>query len=641
MAVFEPAFRKLPTGLVALKKIVEGTATHTGNEFFRSLVKNLAESIDAHGVWVSEFIPDTNRLRALAFWLEDHFEEEYEYDIVGTPCEESLKHPDLFHIPDNIVELFPDDRPSLKRQNAVSYLGFPLKDEDGVILGHLALLDDKPMEEIPEAFAIFKIFASRAEAELRRHRYEQKLIEREAKLNRLVNGMMDAMVELNERLIITQFNQAALKTFGEKREFMAGTPIKEFVDAPSLKKILHAVSNLENSKGEVRASHLQGLLTCIRKNGNTFPAEASLSKYQNDGKDYYGLFIRDMEEPVKARQDLKKLNAEAAILREKAESNYLTSEIISGDEKMLRVIEQINQVAWTDATALIRGETGTGKELIARAIHKASRRKDKPMIMLNCAALPAELIESELFGHVKGAFTGATAEREGRFSLAEGGTIFLDEIGELPIMLQAKLLRVLQEGEFEPLGSSRTKKVNVRVIAATNRHLEEEIKTGKFREDLYYRLNVFPIWAPPLRERGNDVILIAQALMDKFAKNTGRSIAPLEEHDKQRLLNYSWPGNVRELQNIVERGLIIARDGRIDWPSLLPGPGPEPAAGGLPGKQRVLTEKEFLELERQNIMLALEICDWRISGPNGAAQLLQVPATTLYSRINKLNIQKS
>ena len=637
MSAFEHTARKLPSGMVALKKIVEGTATHTGGEFFRSLVKNLAEALDAHGVWVSEFIPDTKRLRALAFWMDGEFVEQYEYSVEGTPCEPSLKHDGLFHIADNIVDLFPTDRSDLEAKGAVSYLGFPLKDEEGVILGHLALLDNKPMEEIPEAFAIFRIFASRAEAELRRHRYEQRLIEKESKLYRLVNGMMDAMFELNERLIITQFNRAALKAFGEKKEFLSGNPISEYFDAPSFKKLTSAISALERSDSEAQSSLIPGALQCIRKNGKTFPAEAALSKYTNDGKNYYGLFIRNMEEKVRAQENIKMLNVEASMLREKVESSGI-SDIVGASEKMRHCIRQINQVAATDATVLIRGETGTGKELVARAIHKASPRKNKPMVMLNCAALPSELIESELFGHVKGAFTGAAGAREGRFSLAEGGTIFLDEIGELPVKLQAKLLRVLQEGEFEPVGSSQTKKVNVRVVAATNRALEKEIEAGKFREDLYYRLNVFPIWVPPLRERGQDIVLIAETLIEKFAKQTGREMTPLEAQDKQRLLNYPWPGNVRELQNIVERGLILSQNGKIDWTALLPSP--DPAGVSLADTNRVLTENEMLELERKNILLALERCDWKISGIDGAAHLLQLPATTLYSRINKLNIEK-
>ena len=228
------------------------------------------------------------------------------------------------------------------------------------------------------------------------------------------------------------------------------------------------------------------------------------------------------------------------------------------------------EVAATDATVLILGETGTGKEVIARSIHRTSRRHNKPLIKVNCAAIPATLIESELFGHEAGAFTGATKKRDGRFAMAHGGTIFLDEVGELPLDLQSKLLRVLQEGEFEPVGSSQTRKVDVRVLAATNRDLQRAIGEGKFREDLYYRLNVFPIELPPLRERRGDIGALAAAFAEKFAKSMGRSIEPLSADCIRRLEAYRWPGNVRELQNIIERAVITARDGKLNLDRALP-----------------------------------------------------------------------
>jgi len=289
------------------------------------------------------------------------------------------------------------------------------------------------------------------------------------------------------------------------------------------------------------------------------------------------------------------------------------------------------------------GETGTGKELIARAIHKNSRRREKPLIRVNCATMPATLIESELFGHEQGAFTGATKKREGRFALADGGTIFLDEIGELPVDLQVKLLRVLQEGEFEPVGSSRTQKVDVRVLAATNRDLKQATREGKFREDLYYRLNVFPIELPPLRDRGDDVGLLAANFAGKFAQRMGRSIESLSENCIRRLQAYSWPGNVRELQNVIERAVITARDGRLNLDRALPETAKEigaetVTAGEAP--RRVRTAKELEELERANLVAALEATGWRVAGETGAAQLLGMKPTTLSSRIKALGIER-
>jgi transcriptional regulator with GAF, ATPase, and Fis domain len=306
-------------------------------------------------------------------------------------------------------------------------------------------------------------------------------------------------------------------------------------------------------------------------------------------------------------------------------------------------MEDVAQVAGTDATVLILGETGTGKELIARAIHGAGRRKDKPLIRVNCAAIPSMLMESEFFGHEKGAFTGATARREGRFALADGGTIFLDEVGELSLDLQAKLLRVLQDGEFEPVGSSKTRRVDVRVLAATNRDLDEAVRQGDFREDLFYRLNVFPIRVPPLRERGEDVALLATAFLQRYCRQMVRALEPLTPQCIERLKAYNWPGNVRELQNIIERAVITARDGRLNLdrglPRLEPAlPATDPDAG-VRGA-RVLTTDELRELERANLVRALERASWKISGSEGAAQLLGMNPSTLASRMKALGISR-
>jgi transcriptional regulator with GAF, ATPase, and Fis domain len=308
------------------------------------------------------------------------------------------------------------------------------------------------------------------------------------------------------------------------------------------------------------------------------------------------------------------------------------------------VLRDVAQVAPTDATVLILGETGTGKELIARAIHAASRRRDQPFIRVNCAAVPAHLMESEFFGHEKGAFTGATQRREGRFALADGGTIFLDEIGELSTDLQAKLLRVLQEGEFESVGSSRTRRVDVRVLAATNRRLEESVKEGKFRDDLFYRLNVFPIVVPPLRDRAGDIPLLAFAFASRYAKEIGRAIEPPSAECLERLSNYNWPGNVRELQNVIERAVITSQDGRLNLARALPEASISPALCVYPDEprrcQRVRTAAELQEEERANILLALESANWRVAGEGGAAKLLGMNASTLNSRIRTLGIKR-
>jgi transcriptional regulator with GAF, ATPase, and Fis domain len=315
-------------------------------------------------------------------------------------------------------------------------------------------------------------------------------------------------------------------------------------------------------------------------------------------------------------------------------------ELLGGSPVMKELFDALKRVAATDATVLVTGETGTGKELIARSIHESSARREKPLVRVNCAAIPGTLMESEFFGHERGAFTGATTKRDGRFALADGGTIFLDEVGELPLDLQAKLLRVLQEGEFEPLGSTRTRKVNVRVVAATNRDLAGMVMAGKFREDLFYRLNVFPLRVPSLRERGTDVALLARAFVERFARRMGRRIEPLHPDDIRWLQSYAWPGNVRELQNVIERAIILATGSRLELARALPAEAAAPVPSEAGDESRILTASEFEALERANIERALAAADGKISGDGGAAQLLNLAPSTLTSRMKALGIAK-
>jgi chemotaxis protein methyltransferase CheR len=280
---------------------------------------------------------------------------------------------------------------------------------------------------------------------------------------------------------------------------------------------------------------------------------------------------------------------------------------------------------------LITGETGTGKELVARAIHSASMRKDRPLVKVNCAALSASLIESELFGHEKGAFTGASARKIGRFELADGATIFLDEIGELPMELQVKLLRVIQEGEFERLGSSNTIKVAVRIIAATNQNLSDAVAKGRFREDLWYRLNVFPITMPPLRQRRDDIPLLVEHFVRRFSKSMGKRVTSVSPATLRSLSGYSWPGNVRELANVIERGVINSSGSVLQIADHFETAAAEPLGSPM---------KTLDEMERDYITRILEERAWRIEGRNGAARLLGINPSTLRTRMNKLGIQK-
>ena len=626
----------------ALRTILEGTATETGEQFFKALVKNLAAALNTHGAWVTEYFPESRRLRALAFWMGDQWLHGWEMVVDGTPCERVIDQRCLIHIPDNLLNIYWDD-PDVSAVGAASYMGMPLLDLDGKILGHLAILDKRPMPPEPRAQALFQIFAARAAAELRRLRAEAQVREREQKLGRLVGSAMDAIIELDQHLHVTQMNPAAEKVFGCSATQVSDQAFSRFLAADSREKLARLIVELDTRPEGQRSLWIPGGLLATNTQGGKFQAEATLSRFDLERKPFYTLILRNVNERLEAEQKIRSLTVEAEYLREEISGLVGADEIVGQSEALLKVLREVKEVAATDATVLILGETGTGKELIARAIHQASRRGKLQLIKVNCAAIPATLIESEFFGHEQGAFTGATKKRDGRFALAHGGTIFLDEVGELPLDLQSKLLRVLQEGEFEPVGSSQTRKVDVRVIAATNRDLEKSVREGKFREDLYYRLNVFPILLPALRERRADIGILATAFARKYAQRMGRTLEPLSEDCLRRLEAYSWPGNVRELQNIIERAVITSRDGRLNLDRALPESVNAIAVALSTGENvnhRVRTAKELEELERQNIVAALESADWKIAGANGAAQLLGMKPTTLSSRIKALGIER-
>jgi transcriptional regulator with GAF, ATPase, and Fis domain len=375
---------------------------------------------------------------------------------------------------------------------------------------------------------------------------------------------------------------------------------------------------------------------------SVFPAEATLSRFENRGEAFYTLILRNVDERIEAERQIQLLTQETEYLREAVRELPGHGDLLGSSDCMRAVYAAIKQVAKTDTTVLVTGETGTGKELVARSIHRASDRAEKSLVTVNCAAVPANLIESEFFGHERGAFTGAVTRREGRFSLANGGTIFLDEIGELPLELQAKLLRVLQEGEFEPLGSTKTVKVNVRVVAASNRDLKQMSADGKFREDLYFRLNVFPIHIPALRKRGRDVELLTGEFIKRFARRMGKRVNPLADDQWKRLRTYDWPGNVRELQNVIERAIILSQGSRLELERAMGGGTLAAGAPPVPdqAESHVLTAKEMIDVERRNLVRALDQCQWKVSGEAGAARLLGLPPTTLTSRMKALRIQK-
>jgi transcriptional regulator with GAF, ATPase, and Fis domain len=347
---------------------------------------------------------------------------------------------------------------------------------------------------------------------------------------------------------------------------------------------------------------------------------------------------RAFEEIERLREQLE---LENAYLREEVTQELAFGDIVGNSAPLKAVLRQIQMVAPTEASVLIHGESGTGKELIARAIHERSQRHQRPLIKVNCASVPRELFESEFFGHVKGSFTGAVRDRAGRFQLADGGSLFLDEVGEIPLELQSKLLRVLQEGEYERVGEEHTRKVNVRVIAATNRNLPREIAAGHFREDLYYRLNVFPLTVPPLRERQSDIPLLADHFLRRACQRIACASAKLTRANVEQLLQYDWPGNIRELQNVIERAVILSQGGTLQFDAMLRQTThrvPAPVAAQANGE--VLTRAQLKVRERDNIFAALEQTNWKVYGAGGAAELLGIKATTLASRMKSLKIHK-
>ena len=342
-----------------------------------------------------------------------------------------------------------------------------------------------------------------------------------------------------------------------------------------------------------------------------------------------------------------RLEKENVYLQEEIRTEHNFDEIVGDSPPLLALLRRVDQVAPTDSTVLIYGETGTGKELIARAIHDRSNRKNRPLVKVNCSAISAGLVESELFGHVKGAFTGAFERRIGRFELADGGTIFLDEVGELPLDTQVKLLRVLQEREFEPVGSNRSVRVDVRIICATNRNLEESIKAGTFRSDLYYRLNVFPLEVPPLRERRSDIDQLATFFVSRYARNLGKKITGIAESARQKLLTYSWPGNIRELQNLIERAVIISTGPILELESDLISVAAAPVFLNAEHSAEIISDsdqsplKTLQEVERDHILAVLQQTHGVIEGSNGAARTLGMHPNTLRHRMEKLGIKRS
>ena len=562
-----------------------------------------------------------------------------------TSAELKGRSPEEIATPESAIRIRQEHLPGFRRTGKLDHVAVGFIAKDGTTLELLmksrAVYDDNQQQ----LYSISVFFETSALARAER-RYEDLYHSTPAMLH---------TVDPEGRL--TDVSDRWLEKMGYQREEVIGRSILDFLNADDnelhktrLKEIFDA-GNLKNVPRQM-----------VTKSGESLDVLSSAHTEVDKERGVRRLLVatKDMTDRNRVEAKLREAYGEIAQLKDELERerDYLREEVsvsmnfgrIVGESPALgAMLARIEAVADTPANVLIVGETGTGKELVAHAIHTRSRRADAALVKVNCASIPHELFESEFFGHAKGAFTGAYRDRVGRFQLADGGTIFLDEVGEIPLELQGKLLRVLQEREFEKVGEDTTRQVDVRVIAATNRDLEKEVEAGNFREDLFYRLSVFPVQVPPLRKRGDDVIQIAVHFLEQICRDFGRPAPNFTQRQVDEMRFYDWPGNIRELKNVIERAVILSRDhGKLDL--ALPATGtsmsasdetvviPANASGG--GLRNFVGEREMKQQQRENIRRALEFAGWRVSGKEGAAELLGIKPSTLTDRMHSLGLEK-
>jgi PAS domain S-box-containing protein len=574
-------------------------------------------------------------------------------------CASAILSPDVYEIRDAKIDPHTLANPLVAGDLGLRfYAGAPLRTHDGFNLGTLCIIDREPRELTqPKTEMLAKL--ARTVVDLMELRLSaRKIADLETKQRLMSEELRQANEALGEseerfrdlfdeapvayvhelvdsRLI--RANRSAMRILGLTPQDIPGTFGKSLVpDTPDAQRRVR-----EALESVVRGTDTNGVVLELRRKDNGKPVWVQWwSRPAPDGSYTRSMFV-DITERVMMEQEQVRLQAQNDYLFEEIRREQNFGNIVGESPGLRKVMQQIQLVASTDASVLITGESGTGKELVARAIHDQSPRKGRPLVKVNCSAVPDGLFESEFFGHVKGAFTGAIKERAGRFELAEGGTLFLDEIGEVPLAMQAKLLRVLQEQELERLGDTRTRKVDVRIIAASNRDLKREVDASRFRQDLFYRLSVFPIEVPPLRERREDIPPLAAHFAEYSARQMNRPQPRLTRAALNQLSAYDWPGNVRELQNTVERAVILSQGRPLHFD--LPESKSADTTGArnrLPSNQALLTRDELKRQERENIILALEQCQGKVFGPLGAAELLGMRPTTLMSRIRALRISR-
>ena len=534
------------------------------------------------------------------------------------------------------------------------YAAAPLRNHEGFNLGTVWVLDQKPRELASSEAEMLTMLAALAMNQMELRLYAEKV----AQLEQVQRTSGEQLREANERLAhseerfrdffeeapiayvvgseagIIRSNRAAAQIFGVKPDEMTGFQWRSlFPDTPEAQRRLREALRLVESKTDACGTGLE-----LRRKGDGRPLWI---QWWSKGGKYARVMFLDITDQVLMEQQKARLEAQNAYLLDEIRTEQNFGDIIGGSSGLRKVMQQVQLVAPTDATVLITGESGTGKELVARAIHEQSTRRERPVIKLNCSAVPEGLFESEFFGHVKGAFTGALKDKPGRFELADGGTLFLDEIGEVPLAMQAKLLRVLQEKELERVGDTRTRKVNVRVIAASNRNLKKEVDEGRFRQDLFYRLSVFPVEVPPLRERPDDIAPLVAHFIRQSARRMNRPEPQISKTALDQLATYHWPGNVRELQNTVERAIILWREGQLTFDLPAQRANENPGGPAKPtARAALLTRDELKQQEREAIVNALKQTNGKVFGPRGAAELLGMKPSTLASRISSLGISR-
>jgi formate hydrogenlyase transcriptional activator len=620
-----------------LRTVSEATSGLTGEDFLLELAKHITMMLTMRYALITECAnEEKTRLRTVCYVDGEKLLDNIEYDTADIPCEIIMQGKDFF-MPENVQVKYP------KEKGIESAVGVPIySTKSGEIIGHILVIDPNPITNEKNQTAILKIFAARAGAEIERMRAEEKLKIANAELKILLTESEERFRDLFEEAPIAyvhegldskfvKANRAALKILGVRPHEVPYTYGKSL--APDTADAQRRLKEAFESVG--RGTDTSGVILELRRKDNGKPIWIQWWSNPDAGGEFTRTMFIDITDKVLMEQEQARLQAQNKYLQEEIKLTYNFEEIISKSKDFQKILQQIEQVASTDATVLILGESGTGKELIARAVHNVSNRSKRPLVKVNCATLPANLIESELFGHERGAFTGAMERKIGRFELADGGSIFLDEIGELPVELQAKLLRVLQEGEFERLGNPKTMKVNVRVIAATNRNLQQAIEKKEFREDLYYRLNVFPITCPPLRKRKEDIPLLIKHFCQKLEGKIGKKITNVSDKVIDAMMAYDWPGNIRELENIIERAMILSRSGILEYGEWIP---TEKIPESNNGTNVPASKLE--DVEKEHIIETLKKTGWKVSGEKGAAKILGLNATTLEARMKKLGIKR-